>query len=164
MDKLFAVAGTSVLEGKCKVRFAKDLARAKVLAKNGHTDIKLVELPKQMTKAAALAHIAVLPQFSDAASQAAIKADAADEAPTKQSKPAKQSKVTKMAEAVVHAAAKTVKAKVAAAPVAARTVSPAEAAARAKNLETMREVHRKIKAMEKRSGMADDRHEDEIAA
>lgn len=164
MDKLFAVAGTSVLEGKCKVRFAKDMARAKVLAKNGHTDIKLVELPKQMTKAAALVHIAALPQFAGAACQAAIKADADGEAPTKV---VKQAKPSKMAEAIVHAAAKTAKAKVAkaaAAPVVARTVSPAEAAVRAKNLETMREVHRKIKAMEKRSGMADERHEDEIAA
>lgn len=162
MDKLFAVAGTSVLEGKCKARFAKDLARAKVLAKNGHTDIKLVELPKPMDKAAALAHIALLPQFADAASQAAIKADATDEAPAKQ---AKQAKVTKMAEAVVHAAAKTVKAKRVAQEAKPKVeLTPEQAAAKAKNLETLRKVHAKIKAMEKRSGMADERHEDEIAA
>lgn len=163
MDKLFAVAGTSVLEGKCKARFAKDMARAKVLAKNGHTDIKLVELPKPMGKAAALAHIAALPQFADAVCQAAIKADADGEVPAKADKPAKQAKVTKMAEAVVQAAAKTVKAKKA--PAAPKVeLTPEQAATKAKNLETLRKVHAKIKAMEKRSGMADERHEDEIAA
>lgn len=163
MDKLFAVAGTSVLEGRCKVRFAKDLMRAKVLAKNGHTDIRLVELPKPMGKSAALAHIAALPQFKDAACQAAIKADAVAETPAKQT--AKQAKPTKMAEAVVHAAAKTVKAKKAAPPPAPKVeVTAEQAAAKAKNLETLRKVHAKVKAMEKRSGLAEDRHPEEVTA
>lgn len=159
MDKLFAVAGTSVLEGKCKVRFAKDLMRAKVLAKNGHTDIRLVELPKPMGKSDALAHIAALPQFKDAACQAAIKADSVAEAPAKRAKP------TKMAEAVVHAAAKTAKAKKAMpAPAPKVEVTPEQAAAKAKNLETLRRVHAKVKAMEKRSGLAEDRHPEEVTA
>jgi len=159
MDKLFAVAGTSVLEGKCKARFAKDMARAKVLAKNGHTDILLVELPKPMGKADALAHIAALPQFADAVCQAAIKSD--DEAPAP--KAAKPAKVTKMAEAVVHAAAKTVKAKkVEPAPAPKAELTPEQAAAKAKNLETLRKVHAKVKAMEKRSGLADEKHPEEV--
>ena len=50
-DKRFAVAGISTLEGKTKVRFANDAARVKLLIKNGHTDIELVDLPREMTKA-----------------------------------------------------------------------------------------------------------------
>lgn len=50
-DKKFAVAGISTLEGKTKVRFANDAARVKLLIKNGHTDIELVDLPREMTKA-----------------------------------------------------------------------------------------------------------------
>ena len=50
-DKKFAVAGISTLNGKTKVRFANDAARIKILVKNGHTDIELVDLPREMTKA-----------------------------------------------------------------------------------------------------------------
>ena len=50
-SKTFAVAGVSTLDGKTKVRFANDAARIKILVKNGHTDIKLVDLPREMTKA-----------------------------------------------------------------------------------------------------------------
>jgi len=55
MEKLFTVAGTSNLNGVVKFRFANDLkSRVKVLQRNGHTDINLVELPEAMTKAAAI--------------------------------------------------------------------------------------------------------------
>lgn len=50
-DKKFAVAGVSTLEGKTKIRFANDVMRIKILAKNGHKDVELVELPSEMTKA-----------------------------------------------------------------------------------------------------------------
>jgi hypothetical protein len=50
-QKTFAVAGVSTLEGKTKVRFMNDSTRIKILIKNGHTDIDLVDLPKEMTKA-----------------------------------------------------------------------------------------------------------------
>ena len=50
-DKRFAVAGVSTLDGKTKIRFANDSMRVKILAKNGHTDVELVELPREMTKA-----------------------------------------------------------------------------------------------------------------
>ena len=49
--KKFAVAGVSTLAGKTKIRFANDVMRIKILAKNGHSDIELVELPNEMTKA-----------------------------------------------------------------------------------------------------------------
>ena len=50
-DKKFAVAGVSTYEGKTKVRFANDTMRVKILAKNGHQDVQLVDLPHEMTKA-----------------------------------------------------------------------------------------------------------------
>ena len=56
-DKRFAVAGVSTLEGKTKIRFANDTMRIKILAKNGHTDVELVELPTEMTKAEAVQHL-----------------------------------------------------------------------------------------------------------
>ncbi len=49
-DKKFAVAGVSTQAGKTKVRFANDTMRIKILAKNGHTNIELIELPREMTK------------------------------------------------------------------------------------------------------------------
>jgi hypothetical protein len=49
-DKKFSVAGVSTLEGKTKLRFANDVMRIKILAKNGHTNVELKELPREMTK------------------------------------------------------------------------------------------------------------------
>ena len=56
-DKRFSVAGVSTLEGKTKLRFANDVMRIKILAKNGHTDVELIELPNEMTKAEAVQHL-----------------------------------------------------------------------------------------------------------
>ena len=56
-DKRFAVAGVSTLEGKTKLRFANDVMRIKILAKNGHTNVELVELPNEMTKAEAVQYL-----------------------------------------------------------------------------------------------------------
>lgn len=56
-DKKFAVAGVSTLEGKTKIRFANDTMRIKILAKNGHTDVDLIELPSEMTKAEIAQHL-----------------------------------------------------------------------------------------------------------
>jgi hypothetical protein len=49
-DKKFAVAGISTQAGKTKVRFANDALRIKILQKNGHTDVELIDLPREMTK------------------------------------------------------------------------------------------------------------------
>jgi hypothetical protein len=53
-EKLFTHAGTSRLNGVVKARFANDALRVKVLAKNEHTDIDIIELKEPMTKAAAV--------------------------------------------------------------------------------------------------------------
>ena len=50
-DKKFSVAGVSTLNGKTKIRFANDTMRIKILAKNGHTGVDLIDLPREMTKA-----------------------------------------------------------------------------------------------------------------
>jgi predicted Holliday junction resolvase-like endonuclease len=57
--KTFTIAGSSNLNGVIKNRFANGTVkvRGQILARNGHTDIKLVELPTAMTKADALAFL-----------------------------------------------------------------------------------------------------------
>jgi homogentisate 1,2-dioxygenase len=50
-QKTFEVAGTSTLNGVTKVRFANDyVGRFKILAKNGHDNIELIELGDKYTK------------------------------------------------------------------------------------------------------------------
>jgi len=50
--KTFSVAGTSKLNGITKIRFANDfVSRVKILAKNKHDEINLIELGGEFTKA-----------------------------------------------------------------------------------------------------------------
>ena len=56
-SKTFAVAGVSTLEGKTKLRFANDVMRIKILSKNGHTDVELIDLPHPMTKGEIAQHL-----------------------------------------------------------------------------------------------------------
>lgn len=71
-DKLYTVVGVSALNGETKIRFANDTMRIKVLAKNGHDDIRLVELPSDMLKTDAAKFLATLPEYQDSAAQGAI--------------------------------------------------------------------------------------------
>jgi hypothetical protein len=49
--KKFSVAGVSTSPtGKTKLRFANDSMRVKILAKNGHEGINLINLPFEMSK------------------------------------------------------------------------------------------------------------------
>ena len=57
-SKTFAVAGVSTLGGKTKLRFANDVMRIKILSKNGHTDVELIDLPHPMTKGEIAQHLA----------------------------------------------------------------------------------------------------------
>ena len=108
-DKLFTVAGVSTLDGETKVRFANDVLRIKVLAKHGHEDITLVELPEPMSKVDAVKFIKTVDEFAGVAAQSAIAdyLDRKDEAP----KAAKAPKVA-AAPKKVAAKAKTPKATV----------------------------------------------------
>lgn len=49
-SKRFSVTGSSLFNGRTKIRFATDGARVKKLVKDGHTEIKLIDLPSEMTK------------------------------------------------------------------------------------------------------------------
>ena len=61
---MFTVAGLSRQNGTLKLRFANDfVTRVKVLGRNGHKDINLVELPQAMTKDAAVAYLSAHEQF-----------------------------------------------------------------------------------------------------
>lgn len=56
-DKTFTVVGTSTVDGKTKVRFANDVMRIKILAKNGHANINLIELPQALNKVDAVRYM-----------------------------------------------------------------------------------------------------------
>lgn len=73
---MFKVAGVSRLKGEFKVRFANDMTRVKVLDKNGHTDVELIELPEAMDKPAVVTYLKSTALYANAKFTAAI--DAAD--------------------------------------------------------------------------------------
>ena len=50
MSKVYAVAGVSKLNGKFAVRYANSASRAKVLERNGHTDVELYVFEDAMAK------------------------------------------------------------------------------------------------------------------
>lgn len=53
----YTFAGVSTLDGRCKVRWANDVLRIKVLAANGHKDIDIVPLKHAMTKTEAVDYL-----------------------------------------------------------------------------------------------------------
>ena len=53
-NRTYTVVGTSICNGKMKVRWATDMMRIKVLQRTGHTDIEFFDLPKPMTKVEAV--------------------------------------------------------------------------------------------------------------
>lgn len=58
MDKIFARAGVTRMNGQLKLRFSNQIdGRMDILIKEGHTDIDIVELREPMTKAAAVAYL-----------------------------------------------------------------------------------------------------------
>ena len=101
MDKMFTVAGTSKLNGETKVRFANDLVtRIKVLGRNEHTEINLVELPQAMTKTDAVRFLSASDKFTGIDEQAAISQFLAKVEPAvKPAKAPKAKKTEKVAEA-----------------------------------------------------------------
>ena len=102
MSKTFKFAGVSKRAGAFKARFANDQMRVKVLAKSGHTDINLIELPEAMTKLDAVKFIQNLDEFANVVEQVAI----ADYLDRKDEKPAKVA-APKVKATAVKAPAKT---------------------------------------------------------
>jgi len=72
-NKTFSVAGTSTLNGVTKVRFANDfVSRMKILFKNGHEDVELIELGGEFTKAQVCQILMAHPNFQKENQQSAI--------------------------------------------------------------------------------------------
>jgi len=83
----FSHAGVSKLNGEFKVRFANDATRVKVLIKNGHTDIDIIELKHPMSKEDAVAYLmeidfATRDGVTNAEVQAALAAELDKRSPT----------------------------------------------------------------------------------
>lgn len=93
-DKTFNVCGISKLNGEYKVRFANDIMRIKNLAKSGHEEITLIELPNEMLKHEAAQFIKNIDEFSDVNSQSVI-ADYLDRHAPKAKKTAAPAKAVK---------------------------------------------------------------------
>ena len=71
--KTFEVAGVSTLNGVTKVRFANDyVGRFKILAKNGHENIELIELGDKFSKAEICQILMQHEKFQSESAQAAI--------------------------------------------------------------------------------------------
>ena len=95
----FSHAGVSKLNGEFKVRFCNDALRVKVLAKNDHTDIDIIELKHSMTKEEAVAYLmeidfATRDGVTNAAVQAALAAELDKRSPTDKVPKAKAEKPT----------------------------------------------------------------------
>jgi hypothetical protein len=129
MNATFTQAGVSRLKGEFKFRVANDALRVKVLAKNGHTDIDLMELPTPMTKEAAVAYlIDVNFDNGNAEVRAALEAelDKRTEKPKAEKAP-KEPKVKKEKKAKAEVSMESIKEKIAeAAEAAAAVVAEAE--------------------------------------
>ena len=137
MSKTFTHAGVSKLNGSFKVRFANDALRTKVLIKNGHTDIDLMELPNPMTKEEVVAFLVKIDFATrDGATNEAVKAAILAEADKRSEKPAKAPKAPKApkgAKPSMEGIKAKVEAKKATAPKS--TVSRAEVEAQLKDVE-----------------------------
>jgi hypothetical protein len=96
MSKTFTHAGVSTLDGVTKARFCNDALRQKVLIKNGHTNIDIVELMSPMTKEDAVAAL-LKANFANgnATVQAALEAEVEKRAPKAGNKDAPKKEVKK---------------------------------------------------------------------
>ena len=124
----YTFAGTSVLKGVLKVRFANSEARAKQLAKLGDTDVNIVPLPSTMDKAGAVAYLLGLAGFADTdAVREALQAEVAVKTrPAKAAKTVKQ-KVSKTVTIKARPTMDSIRAKAARARAAAAEVVVTEA-------------------------------------
>lgn len=120
MSKSFSHAGVSKQDGVFKVRFCNDALRTKVLQKNGHTDIDIIELKHPMNKLEVVAYLLEI-DFDNGNAEVRAALEAALD---KRSPVAKEPKA-KAAPKAKAVAKKAVKAPVAKAP---KAVEPAKEA------------------------------------
>jgi len=129
MSKSFTHAGVSKLDGKFKMRFANDSLRTKVLIKNGHTDIDIVELKHPMSKEEAVAYLLSI-DFDNGNKEvrAAIEAEQGKRAPKEpKAKTTKVEKVKAVKPAAKTKAKPTMESIKAKAATAKKTAVPADA-------------------------------------
>ena len=87
MSRTFTVAGTSSFKDQVTYRFASGNAKARtgVLERNDHTNVNMIDLPNEMTKEQAIAHLnglgitAVLPKTGRTPNKAKTTDEAARE-------------------------------------------------------------------------------------
>lgn len=72
-EKTYSVVGTTVQpDGKMKIRWTNNVMRVKILMREGHTDIRLANLGKEMTKYDAVKAMQSLDEFQLAEYQSVI--------------------------------------------------------------------------------------------
>jgi hypothetical protein len=72
-SKTYSVAGTSTLNGVTKIRFANDfVSRLKILYKNGHENVELIELGGEFSKAQVCQILMAHKNFQEEDQQGAI--------------------------------------------------------------------------------------------
>lgn len=135
----FTHAGVSRLNGEFKVRFANDQMRVKVLAKNGHKDIDIIELKHAMTKEEAVAFLLSI-DFDNGNKEvrAALEAEQGKrtDKPAKAEKAPKASKAPKAPKTKAAPSLESIKAKAPAKKAAPKsTVSKAEIQAQLADME-----------------------------
>jgi hypothetical protein len=87
-DKKYSVAGVTIQpDGVMKVRWTNNIMRIKILHREGHTDIRLADLGKEMSKYDCIKAIQSLDEFQDAAAQSCI-AEYLEEKAPKATRPA----------------------------------------------------------------------------
>lgn len=126
MSKTYSHAGVSRLNGEFKFRVANDALRVKVLAKNGHKDIDIIELKNPMTKEEAVAYLISIDFATrDGVTNQEVRTALEAEQGKRVEKPAKAPKAPKAAKTAP--SMEGIKAKVAAKKVAPKsTVTKAE--------------------------------------
>ena len=108
---VFSHAGVSRLNGEFKVRFANDALRVKVLAKNGHKDIDIIELKEPMSKEDAIAYLMSIDfATQNGVTNAAVEAALFEAIDKRAVKPAKAPKTVKAKPTMESIKAKAVKA------------------------------------------------------
>jgi len=130
MSKSFTHAGVSKLDGEFKVRFCNDALRTKVLAKNGHKDIDIIELKHPMPKEEIVAFLLSI-NFDNGNKEVRAALEAAQEKRTVAPKVASAKAPAKKSKPSLDEIA--ARAKVAATPAKKTTVSKAEVIAQLEN-------------------------------
>ena len=130
MSKSFTHAGVSKLDGEFKVRFCNDALRTKVLAKNGHKDIDIIELKNPMPKEEIFSFLLSI-NFDNGNKEIRAALEAAQEKRTAAPKTANTKAPAKKSKPSLDAIA--ARAKVTTTPVKKTTVSKAEVIAQLEN-------------------------------